>query len=157
MSIEKPRCLLTFSYNEGKWIAPAGFMKDGKDGCARKICGFTTCHNYGKGFAEPDRLILTDAMSIEKEIKEAKLTNKEIAQAFGGYDFRTSDMKNICEAQLRHAHDVKGWLPPEQVALAEKKAREDMGEKILTWLDKCGYKAVAVGLRKALKEGRGLD
>lgn len=43
------------------------------------------------------------------------LTNKEMASAFGGYDFRTSDMRKVCQAQreltLKESPKVSGKPP----------------------------------------------
>ena len=35
------------------------------------------------------------------EVKYKLLTNKQMAEAFGGYDFRTPDMKQVCKAQAK--------------------------------------------------------
>ena len=52
------KCLLTWEDTQGQgWFYPPDFFKDGKDGCERMLCGFTTCQNYGKPFDEPRRLL----------------------------------------------------------------------------------------------------
>ena len=39
------------------------------------------------------------------------LSNKEMAQAFGGYDFKISDMRNVCKSQRELTlKQVKKWL-----------------------------------------------
>ena len=30
-----------------------------------------------------------------------RLTNKEMGEAFGGYDFMTTDMRNVCNSQAK--------------------------------------------------------
>ena len=38
------------------------------------------------------------------------LTNKEMAEAFGGYDFRTDDMRAVCLAQVKAVREEIGKL-----------------------------------------------
>jgi len=39
------------------------------------------------------------------------LTNDEMAKAFGGYNFQTNDMKNVCKAQRQQTiQEVKKWI-----------------------------------------------
>ena len=68
------KCVLGFSFAAGKWIAPEGFIKDGEDGCEREICGFSTCHNYGKPFVESDRIVIPEPKPEEERYKDKDYT-----------------------------------------------------------------------------------
>lgn len=80
-------------------------------------------------------------MTIE-EFEEAKLTDREMAETTG-HTLRyllqdkilIGKFRNIAEAQLRIAYDKKQIYFADEVALAEKKAREEEWEKIKAeWL-----------------------
>ena len=45
------------------------------------------------------------------------LTNKEMAEAFGGYDFRTDDMRAVCLAQVKAVCEMieKSLLTDEEI------------------------------------------
>ena len=43
--------------------------------------------------------------------KRKYLTNDEMGKAFGGYDFRTQDMKAVCKAQRELTlKEIRCWL-----------------------------------------------
>ncbi len=71
---EKPKkCLLNFYVN--LWVTPPEWVKDGKNGCERQICGYETCHNYGKRFTESNRIEISgcndDGVTLEAERAKA--------------------------------------------------------------------------------------
>jgi hypothetical protein len=47
---------------------------------------------------------------VEKGMKLPKtISNKQMAEAFGGYDFNTKDMKKVCKAEQRNMVS-QGWV-----------------------------------------------
>jgi hypothetical protein len=54
------------------------------------------------------------------EAKPRILTNNQMAEVFGGYDFRTDDMRRVCYAQD---------------AISFKAGRESMLKEVKEWMD----------------------
>ena len=44
------------------------------------------------------------------EVFPKTITNEQMAQAFGGYDFATNDMRNVCKAEQINMRRA-GWRP----------------------------------------------
>lgn len=95
-----PRCLLSWEGTFGRgWFYPPNFFENGKDGCHRKICGFETCHNYGKGFNEPDRLfpsivgteIVSDKKKLDRPDREKIAQTPIETHKYGGKRYLTLD------------------------------------------------------------------
>jgi len=64
-----------------------------------------------KVFEDVDEILSIPELAIVDREAELPLTlsNEKMARAFGGYDFRTSDMREVCKAEQKNMLKA-GWV-----------------------------------------------